>query len=60
MANQPKTQHRSIRVPDDEWRRFGLLTYERGTNRAEAINVFIRWYLGGGELPQSDSDQPTT
>jgi hypothetical protein len=47
-------QHRSVRVPDDEWDDAGEATAEMGTDRAKIINQFLRWWLRrpGAELPE--------
>lgn len=50
MPNVPKTQHRSVRVPDPRWERFGELT----GNRAEVLNAFMAWFNRepGAKLPK--------
>jgi hypothetical protein len=59
VPNQPKTQHRSVRVPDDDWADLEIAAESAGTNRSGLINQFIRWYLGrtGAELPRRTADQ---
>ncbi|MER5420290.1 hypothetical protein [Streptosporangium roseum] len=54
MPNQPKTPTRNVRVEGQKWQDFGNATQGQGTNRAEAINQFIDWYLNkpGAELPE--------
>jgi hypothetical protein len=53
MPNVPKTQHRSVRVADDDWADLDTRTSEVGTNRAAVINQLIAWYLrrDGAKLP---------
>ncbi|MCY0923237.1 MULTISPECIES: hypothetical protein [Streptomyces] len=50
MANQPKTQHRSVRIDDADWA--DLLT--RGGDRSAVIKQLVGWYLRrpGAELPE--------
>lgn len=45
MPNKPKTQHRSVRVPDDEWNDLLAAAKTQGTDRAGAITDLIAWYL---------------
>lgn len=45
MPDAPKTQHRSVRVEDDDWNDFGDTTKQQDTDRAKVLNAFIRWYL---------------
>jgi hypothetical protein len=47
-------QHRSVRVPDEEWAEFGERAAAAGTDRAKLIVAFIRWWLRlpGAELPE--------
>lgn len=60
MPDQPKTQHRSVRVPDDDWADFKVSAEDNGRDRAKVINEFIRWYLyrPGAELPSRPDRQP--
>lgn len=53
VPNQPKTQHRSVRVEDADWDDAEQATGRMGTDRAKIINQFIRWYLRrpGATLP---------
>ncbi|MGW3322490.1 hypothetical protein [Streptomyces virginiae] len=50
MANQPKTQHRSVRIDDADWA--DLLA--RGGDRSAVIKQLVGWYLRrpGAELPE--------
>ncbi|MER7213160.1 hypothetical protein ABT340_39370 [Streptosporangium sp. NPDC000239] len=45
MPNQPRTQHRSVRVDDDDWADLDAVAQRMGTNRAQVINAYIRWHL---------------
>ncbi|WP_069162948.1 hypothetical protein [Nocardia altamirensis] len=60
MPNQPKTQHRSVRVDEDRWTRFETATMDNGTDRAKALNAFMAWYLRepGAKLPQRPGPSP--
>ncbi|WP_159043132.1 MULTISPECIES: hypothetical protein [unclassified Streptomyces] len=52
MANQPKTQHRSVRIGDAEWA--DLKSRAPGGDRAAVIKELVAWYLRrpGAELPE--------
>lgn len=54
VPNQPKTQHRSVRIDDDDWADLDATAKRTGSDRAKIINQFIRWYLRrpGAELPE--------
>ena len=54
VPNQPKTQHRSVRIEDDDWTDAEQATARMGTDRAKVINQFLRWYLRrpGAKLPE--------
>lgn len=54
VPNVPGTQHRSVRVPDDDWADLETATKRLGADRATVIKQFIRWYLRrpGAELPE--------
>lgn len=45
MPNQPRTQHRSVRVDDADWADLDAVAQKMGTNRAQVINAYIRWHL---------------
>lgn len=45
MPNQPKTQHRSVRIPDDEWQDLLAAAKSQDTDRAGVVNDLIAWYL---------------
>ena len=54
VPNQPRTQHRSVRVDDEDWTDADAAAKSMGTDRAKVINQFIRWYLRrpGAKLPE--------
>lgn len=54
VPNQPKTQHRSVRIEEADWTDADMATKRMGTDRAKIINQFIRWYLRrpGAKLPE--------
>jgi hypothetical protein len=60
VPNQPGTQHRSVRVSDEDWSDAEAAARSMGTDRAKIINAFLRWYLRrpGAELPERPGDQP--
>jgi hypothetical protein len=45
MPNKPKTQHRSVRISDDDWADLLAAATVQGTDRAGVINELIAWYL---------------
>ena len=57
VPNVPGTQHRSVRVSDEDWTDLGDTASAAGADRAKVINAFIRWYLRrpGAELPARPS-----
>ncbi|MEV4861482.1 hypothetical protein [Streptomyces ossamyceticus] len=57
MPDAPKTQHRSVRVSDDDWRDLGTATASLGTDRGKVIKEFIAWYLRrpGAKIPERPS-----
>jgi hypothetical protein len=60
VPNKPKTQHRSIRIPDDDWDDLGTLADAMGIDRAKAVNQLIRWYIRrpGAKLPERPAREP--
>lgn len=54
MPDQPKTQHRSVRIPDDLWQEADAAAKAAGTDRATVINSCLRWYVRepGAKLPK--------
>ncbi|WP_433364224.1 hypothetical protein [Streptosporangium sp. CA-115845] len=59
MPNQPRTQHRSVRVDDADWADLDAAAQKMGTNRAQVINAYIRWHLrrAGAERPERPTRQ---
>lgn len=45
MPDAPRTQHRSVRVPDEDWSDLDAVAKQQGTDRATLIKEFIAWYL---------------
>jgi hypothetical protein len=56
MPDDPKTQHRSVRINDDDWADLELAAkaVNPKLDRAKVINALIRWYLRrpGAKLPK--------
>jgi hypothetical protein len=54
MPDQPKTQHRSVRIGDEDWSDLETTSAAQGLDRAKVINSLIKWYLRrpGAKLPQ--------
>jgi hypothetical protein len=54
MPNAPRTQHRSVRISDEDWNDLGARTAEEGTDRGTVIKELIAWYLHrpGAKLPK--------
>ncbi|MEV7154896.1 hypothetical protein AB0N77_09755 [Streptomyces misionensis] len=52
MPNKPKTQHRSVRISDDDWADLLAAAKAQGTDRAGAINELVAWYLRRPGAPQ--------
>jgi hypothetical protein len=54
VPNQPRTQHRSVRVSDEDWGDLDTAAKAASSDRASLIKQFIRWYLPrpGAELPE--------
>ncbi|MFI9200189.1 hypothetical protein [Streptomyces sp. NPDC053048] len=52
MPNAPRTQHRSVRISDEDWA--DLAARAPGGDRAGVIKDFIAWYLRrpDAKLPQ--------
>lgn len=53
MPNAPKTQHRSIRIPDDTWQPAMAKAKDAGTSAGELCREFLDWWLRkpGAKLP---------
>lgn len=54
MPDAPKTQHRSVRITDDDWTDLADRAAVAGLDRAKVINALIGWYLRhpGAKLPK--------
>ena len=54
VPNQPGTQHRSVRISDEDWAELDVAAKSAGADRGTLIKQFIRWYLRrpGAKLPQ--------
>ena len=55
MPDKPKTQHRSIRVPDERWAAAEPAAVAGGfEDRAKLINALLAWFLRepGARLPK--------
>lgn len=54
VPDKPKTQHRSVRISDEDWADLEARAASQGADRAKVINQFIRWYLrrSGAKLPE--------
>jgi len=54
MPNKPATPNRAVRIDDADWEDAERATAAMGTDRAKAINQFLRWYLRrpGAKLPE--------
>jgi hypothetical protein len=53
VPNKPGTQHRSVRISDEDWADLDTATTSAGADRGTIIKQFIRWYLRrpGAKLP---------
>ncbi|MFI2184580.1 hypothetical protein [Streptomyces sioyaensis] len=58
MPNAPKTQHRSVRIDDADWK--DLKERAPDGDRSAAIKELVAWYLrrSGAKLPKRP-DAPT-
>jgi len=45
MPDQPKTQHRSVRISDEDWADLEARAAEQGLDRAKVINHLVQWWL---------------
>ena len=59
VPNKPGTQHRSVRVSDQDWADLETAAAAEGTDRAKIINQLVRWYLRrpGAKLPERPERQ---
>lgn len=50
---------RGLRGVDDElWDAFGRAVDVQGLDRSSVLRMFVRWYLGRGELPERPPELP--
>ena len=54
VPNKPGTQHRSVRISDEDWDDLEAATGSFCSDRGTVIKQFIRWYLRrpGAKLPE--------
>jgi hypothetical protein len=54
MPDKPKTQHRSVRISDDDWRDLLTAAQTDDSDRGTVIKELISWYLRrpGARLPK--------
>lgn len=54
MPNSPKTQHRSVRISDDDWADLLAAAKTQDSDRGAVIKDLVAWYLRrpGAKLPQ--------
>lgn len=54
LGTVAKTQHRSVRVSDEDWADLETVTHTVASDRGTVIKQFIRWYLRrpGAKLPE--------
>ncbi|MFC9269139.1 hypothetical protein ACFTXJ_15390 [Streptomyces zhihengii] len=45
MPDQPKTEHRSVRISDDDWRDLLAAAKTQSSDRGTVIKEFVAWYL---------------
>lgn len=45
MPSSPKTQHRSVRISDDDWRDLLAAAKTQGSDRGTIIKELVAWYL---------------
>ncbi|MGI5247573.1 hypothetical protein [Dactylosporangium sp. CA-139066] len=59
MPDQPKTQHRSVRVPDDTWYAAIRRAKAEGTSVGELVREFLDWWLRkpGAKMPKRPPEQ---
>lgn len=59
VPDKPRTQHRSIRISDEDWADLATAANTQDVDRAKVVNQLIRWYLRrpGAKLPARPSQE---
>jgi hypothetical protein len=54
MPSSPKTQHRSVRISDDDWRDLLAAAKTQDSDRGTVIKDLVGWYLRrpGATMPK--------
>lgn len=52
MPSSPKTQHRSVRISDDDWRDLLAAAKTQGSDRGTVIKELVAWYLHRPDAPK--------
>lgn len=60
MPDQPKTQHRSVRISDDDWRDLLAAAKTQGSDRGTVIKELVAWYLHRPGATRPQRPDPTT
>jgi hypothetical protein len=57
--NHPKTQHRSIRISDEDWTDLADAAAAEDSDRAKVVNQLIQWYLRRPGVKQPKRPTPS-
>ncbi|MFD8839842.1 hypothetical protein [Streptomyces griseofuscus] len=60
MPSSPKTQHRSVRISDDDWRDLLAAAQTQGSDRGGVIKDLVAWYLRRPGAVQPKRPDPST
>jgi hypothetical protein len=60
MPSSPKTQHRSVRISDDDWRDLLAAAKTQGSDRGTVIKELVAWYLQRPDAPKRLTRPDTT
>ena len=52
MPDKPKTQHRSVRISDDDWRDLLAAARTQSSDRGTVIKELVAWYLHRPDAPK--------
>ena len=52
MPDKPKTQHRSVRISDDDWADLLAAAETQGSDRGTVIKELVAWYLHRADAPK--------